>query len=151
GQDVEKRKRQAAREGAAREPLQLLAQDARGRMAKAVRENQPGQNERAAEVHQLDLVEQDARANPRQKAQRGVGYAEVQEQEQKRRPVNKGQLREFLERTLRALRKNQGEVQEQRRRQQPRHHARPVDFVIESVELPAVVEAVENERHQAEN
>jgi len=75
----------------------------------------------------------------------------VQEQKQKGRPVNESELREFLERALRALREYQSEVQKQRRRQQPRHHARPVDFVVEIVQLPAVVEAVEDERHQAEN
>ena len=47
--------------------------------------------------------------------------------------------------------KYQREMQQQRRRQQPRHDIRPINFLIERVQLAAVMERIQNERHQAEN
>ena len=52
---------------------------------------------------------------------------------------------------LGALRKHQREMQQQSRRQQPRHDIRPVHFLVERVQLSAVVERIQNERHQAEH
>src|SRR5262245_31991213 len=75
----------------------------------------------------------------------------MRQQQQERRTVNESQLREFLQRALRALRKNQGEMQQQSRRQQLCHDAGPIYFVVERIEFPAVVETVQNERHEAEN
>ena len=49
------------------------------------------------------------------------------------------------------LREGQGEVQEQRRLQQPGHHVRPVDALVEHAPVPHIMEGVENEGDQAKD
>jgi len=64
----------------------------------------------------------------------------MHEQERQWWSIDKCQLGKELLRGLGSFRKNQCKMQQQRRRQQPSNDARPVHFIVERVELSAVVE-----------
>src|SRR5215472_10934032 len=75
----------------------------------------------------------------------------MRQQQQQRRTIDKSELGKVLEQTLCPLGEHQREMQQERWGKQPCHNAGPIDFIIERIELSAVVKAVENERHQAED
>src|SRR5277367_2872984 len=75
----------------------------------------------------------------------------MHEQNGERREINKTELGKRPRGPFRALRKNQGKMQQQSRHQDLRHDLDPINLVVESVQLAAVMEHEENEGDQAEN
>src|SRR5258708_40373861 len=56
-----------------------------------------------------------------------------------------------MEPTCSALRKDQSKVQQERRREQPGDYAGPIHFIVEGIQLAAVLEGIKDERDQAED
>src|SRR5258708_36308972 len=56
-----------------------------------------------------------------------------------------------MEATRSALRKDQSKVQQERRREQPGDYAGPIHFIVEGIQLAAVLEGIKDERYQADD
>src|ERR1700688_578795 len=151
GDDVEEREGQTARQRSAGEPLQLLAKHAGRSFAKALVEHESGGHKEESQVAQFDFVQEQARAQPGDKAQHVEGGADVKEQQCRAGAINKRQFGKRTEPASSALRKDQREMQQQRRRQHARRDARPVHLVVKGVELAAVLERIEDEGDEAEH
>src|SRR5271170_3922935 len=75
----------------------------------------------------------------------------MDEKNRQRGKINNTELRKRPAGSFRAFREDQREMQQQSRHQHLRQDFDPIDFVIEGVQLSAVVEREENKRHEAEN
>src|SRR5580704_5725451 len=145
--DVEKQEWSDAGEGAAGDPLQLLAKDA-ARSAEVTRkENTSGEQEVGAEVCQFHLIEPVLRTDGWQEVECAGGDKDVEREQRGGRRIDREELGPKRAATLR---KDQRKVDKQRGLQEQSDHVAPVNFPIESVQLSGVVEAVEDERDQAE-
>ena len=145
---VKAQERHDAGQRAARHPLQLLAQNAAGSAEIASQENSRRQQVIRAHVGKFDLVQLLPVGNRRHQVQHRQGHRDVGREECQGDDVN-GQ--QFRPKRPTPLGKYQCEVNEQSGLQHPCDFVGPVDDVVERVQLPAVMEAVENERNQAEN
>ena len=145
--DIAEEERRDAGDGAAGDPLQLLAQNRGGRAAVAETEDQRGGEEIESDVGQLDAIENDARADGRENVDHSGGHGNVQQQQNHGGAVDGEQLGPEAAATFR---KDQRKVDEQRRREKHGDDVAPINFPIEDGKLSAVVEAVKDERGQAE-
>ncbi len=75
----------------------------------------------------------------------------MDQENRERRKIDEAELGKPPAWAFRAFRENQSEMQQQSRGEQLRQDFDPIDLVIESIQLPAVMERIENERHQAKN
>ena len=110
-----------------------------------------GPEEIGSEVAEFDLVQDHARAEPRDETEHLEGNAGMDEQQDERQSVDAGQLGGGAGNPLRSFGKDERKMEEQRRRQQARHDIGPVHFPVECVELAAEVEGKQNERDQAKD
>ncbi len=75
----------------------------------------------------------------------------MNQQQRQRGAIDEPELRQQPPRRFRALRKYQREMQQQCGRQQQRGDLRPINLVVEGVQLAAVVERIKNKRNKAED
>src|SRR5208282_5433511 len=149
--DVKDDKRKTADESPGGEPFQLLPQDAGGRSAIIAIEHFSGSQKAGTEIAVGDFIEKDARAEPRNKTKRPQSRADMDEKNRQRGKINNTELRKRPAGSFGAFREDQSEMQQQCRHHHLRQDFDPIDFVIEGVQLSAVVEREENERDEAEN
>ena len=148
---VQKQERKNPGERSAGDPFQLLPQDARRRAAIAVHKHNRGEQEINAQAGQIELVEQNPRANRRHEAQLAESDQHTHEEKNSRDAINRGELRALPSGRGPALRKYQSEMQQQRGLQEPRHDAGPVNFPVKGAQLSRILEGIQDEGNQAEN
>ena len=147
GNGVKEREGQNRQQGAAGEPLQLLAQQGRVGAAVAAQEEQGGQHVEDGVVGGAGLVEAVLQQpgglagfnGPEPEAEQpGAGRVD-----QRQQPAAADVLEPLL-------REAEREMQKERRLQRLGQHIRPEDGPVQRVELAGVLERVEGERDQAE-
>ncbi len=133
---------------AARDPLELLAQNRSAGPAVTVPQHSSRHHEEQRQISHLHPVEIPAHAFAGlQKPER----EDVNGQQHASRDIDRGNHPAMLADEVALLREGQNKMQKQSRLQQPRHHIAPVDRPVKFVQLSAELEGVENERNQAEN
>ncbi len=151
GKDVEQGERDRRDQCAAGEPLELLALERVLRVLGAPVEQARGPDVVDGHVAVGDLV---------QPVQQQLGGGPAQDgHDLERDQAEPGQVEQGGERALAAAlggawgkrREGEREMQKQCGLQRRRHNVRPVDDLIEGVQLPGVLERVEHERDQAED
>ncbi len=129
----------------------MLAEYAGRRFTEVLVENQSGGQEIEPKIAQLYLIEQKPRTKPGHKTEHVECGADVEKQQRDARAVDQRQFGKRANPALAALGKNQGKVQEKGRRQHPGGNPGPIHLIVESVQLAAVLEGIQNEGNQAEN
>src|SRR5579859_1303189 len=151
GHDIEEREGQTSGEGPTGQPLQLLPQNAGRRFPKVAIEHDSGGQEIETEIAELDFIEQQARAEPGNKAEDVESGADVEEKETCAGAINQGELGKGTDTAFGPLRKNQSEMEKQGGSEKTGYDAGPIYLVVESVQFAGVLEGIKDERDQAEN